>query len=95
MYEAKKGKRVFWSGSVSLIDGVIEEIHTYKEAQKADFHHSFYFSQAQIEKMDTGECAFFCVDRNNGEIYTFRQIGEVPQKIIEKIKEQIVIEKVA
>ncbi len=41
----------FWSGSVNLLDGKIEEVHSYQEAQAADFHHSLYFSQAQIEKM--------------------------------------------
>ena len=30
MFVAKKGNKTFWSGSVSLIDGVIEEIHTKK-----------------------------------------------------------------
>lgn len=30
----------FWSGCVSLIDGKIEEVHTYEEAQRCDFHHS-------------------------------------------------------
>ena len=93
MFVAKKGNKTFWSGSVSLIDGVIEEIHTYKEAEMSDFHHSLYFSETQIEKMDNGECAFFCVDRNTGEIYTFRQYGDVPNSIIRKIKEQITIRK--
>lgn len=32
----------FWSGCVSLIDGKIEEVHTYEEAQRCDFHHSPY-----------------------------------------------------
>ncbi|WP_312430946.1 hypothetical protein [Lacrimispora sp.] len=49
----------FWSGSVNLLDGKIEEVHSYLEAQAADFHHSLYFSQQQIEKMSNGECAFF------------------------------------
>lgn len=36
--------REFWSGCVSLIDGIIEEVHTYKEAEYADFpsFHVFY-----------------------------------------------------
>ena len=91
MFIGKIGRKKFWSGSVSLIDGIIEETHTYKEAELNDFHHSFYFSETQIEKMDNGECAFFCVDRKSGEIYTFRQYGEVSNDIIEKIKEQIKI----
>lgn len=31
---------VFWSGSVSLVDGRIEETHTLQEAQAADYHHT-------------------------------------------------------
>jgi hypothetical protein len=77
----------FWSGSVSLIDGVIEEVHSYKEAEASDFHHSYYFSQAQAEKIDSGENGFFFVE--NGKIQ-----GEwrdtVPKDIINKIEEQIV-----
>ena len=80
-----KGK-AFWSGSVSLLDGVIEETHTIEEAEDADFHHSMYFSQAQIEKMENGENAFFWVD--NGNVYgDWRE--SIPQDIIESIKEQI------
>ena len=80
-----KGK-AFWSGSVSLLDGEIEETHTIEEAEDADFHHSMYFSQAQIEKMENGENAFFWVD--NGNVYgDWRE--SIPQDIIERIKEQI------
>ena len=82
-----KGKP-FWSGSVSLLDGVIEEVHTIDEAETADFHHSMYFSQAQVEKMESGENAFFWID--NGKIYgNWRD--SVPQSIIERIEEQVVI----
>lgn len=52
----------FWCGTVNLKTGVIEETHTYEEAEKADFHVHFYFSEEQIHKMDNGECAFFCID---------------------------------
>lgn len=79
--------RPFWSGSVSLLDGVIEEVHTYKQAENADFHHSMYFSPGQVEKMANGENGFFWVDRGN--VY-----GEwrdsVPQEIIDSIERQIV-----
>lgn len=60
--------RRFWSGSVSLLDGGIEEIHTYEEAVAAGFHHSLYFSPAQVEKMDAGESAFFWIDNGNIEV---------------------------
>ena len=83
-----KGKS-FWSGSVSLLDGVIEEVHTMEEAEAVDFHHSMYFSQAQVEKMENGENAFFWVDKGvvNGN---WRE--NMPQSIIDRIKEQITID---
>ena len=79
--------RPFWSGSVSLLDGVIEEVHTYKQAENADFHHSMYFSPGQVEKMANGENGFFWVDRGkvNGE---WRD--SVPKEIIDSIERQIV-----
>ena len=78
----------FWSGSVSLLDGVIEEVHTMDEAEAVDFHHSMYFSQAQVEKMESGENAFFWVD--NGIVQgNWRET--VPKSIIKKIEEQITI----
>ena len=80
-----KGK-AFWSGSVSLLDGVIEEVHTIEEAEDADFHHSMYFSQAQVEKMANEENAFFFVE--NGEVHGDWRVS-VPDDIIERIKEQI------
>ena len=59
--------RIFWSGSVSLVDGRIEEIHTLQEAQAADFHHTFYFSPEQASKIDDGECGFFWITED-GEV---------------------------
>lgn len=76
----------FWSGSVSLIDGEIEEVHTYEEAEAEDFHHSSYFSDGQVEKMDNGENGFFWVE--DGKIY-----GEwrdsIPDAILKRVAEQI------
>lgn len=62
-----KGKD-YWSGSVNTLDGEIEEVHTFKEAKDADFHHSFYFSYEQQDKMEEGECVFFCIDEE-GNIF--------------------------
>lgn len=59
-----KGKKA-WSGAVNTLDGTIEEIHTYKQAKNADFHHSFYFSDEQLDKMSEGESCFFCVSANH------------------------------
>jgi hypothetical protein len=78
----------FWSGSVSLLDGVIEEVHTMEEAEAADYHHSMYFSPEQVEKMANEENAFFFVE--NGVVQGDWRVS-VPDSIIEKIKEQIKI----
>lgn len=51
-----------WCGSVNVLDGIIEEVHTYDEAKRADFHHTFIFSEQQVEKIDSGDCLFFSVE---------------------------------
>lgn len=81
----------FWCGSVSLLDGVIEEVHTYEEAQSTDFHHSMFFSEEQLEKMQDGDNAFFWVD--NGKVQGDWR-DRIPAEIIDKIREQIVPRKV-
>ena len=80
--------RPFWCGSVNLLDGQIEEVHTYRQAEAASFHHSWIFSDQQVEKMDNGECAFFWID--DGKIEGDWRVN-IPQNIIDKIKEQIKI----
>ena len=84
--EATFNGKAFWSGSVSLIDGVIEEVHSFEEAETVDFHHSLYFSQAQVEKMASGENAFFFIDGGKVE-GDWRE--SIPNNIIKKIEEQI------
>lgn len=76
----------FWSGSVSLLDGMIEEVHSYAEAENSDFHHSMYFSANQIEKMANGENAFFFVE--DGKVYGDWR-ASVPKDIVNRIEEQI------
>ena len=80
-----KGKQ-FWSGAVNLLDGVIEEVHSYEEAEKAGWHHSLYFSPAQVDKMDAGETAFFWVE--NGVVYGDWR-DTVSPEILRKIEKQI------
>ena len=41
-----------WCGAVNVMDGIIEETHTYEEAEDSDFHHSFYFSDSQLDSME-------------------------------------------
>ena len=82
------GKK-FWIGTVSVLDGRIEEVHTYEEAEKYDFHHSFYFSSSAREKIDEEESMVFWVDKYsiNGE-WTH---GKISQNIINSINQQILI----
>lgn len=79
----------FWSGCVSLIDGKIEEVHPYKEAQRCDFHHSLYFSAQALDRMDTGDSAFFFIE--NGRIHSGCRI-DIPAWVISEMEKQIFIE---
>jgi hypothetical protein len=81
-----KGK-AFWSGSVDLRDGEIREVHSYKEAMGAGFHHSCYFSPRAVDAMDDGEEGFFWID--NGGILTDWRNGPASNAIVSRIKEQI------
>lgn len=54
----------YWCGAVNTLDGVIEEVHTYEEANSYDFHHSLYFSDEQLENMREGISCFFYVYDN-------------------------------
>ena len=78
----------FWCGSVSLLDGEIEEVHTFEEAEYEDFHHTFIFSPQQVEKINNDENAVFWID--DGKIQGTWRVN-VPQDIINKIKKQITI----
>ena len=82
-----------WSGSVNPLDGVIEETHSYDEAQENDFHHSFYFSDSILDKMNSGDSLFFFVDKDgNIEIDPMERGDDRPfneQFVIEQIRKQI------
>lgn len=83
----KRTGEEFWIGTVNVYDGEIEEVHTYEEARDNDFHHSFYFSQSQIEKMTNGECMIFWINADG--IQAEWTMGKASPDIINKIKEQI------
>ena len=71
LHEAKRHQdavfngETFWIGSASSIDGVIEEVHTWEEASKNGFHHTFTFSEAQVEKIDSGENFVFWIQNDD------------------------------
>lgn len=83
--------RPFWSGSVNLSDGRIEEVHGYAEAACADFHHTLYFSPEQTEKMEAGECAFFFVNEHGSIEGDWRE--SLSPGLLQRIDEQISFEK--
>jgi len=39
-------------------------VHTKQEAEKADHHHSMYFSHAAVERMRELESLFFWIERD-------------------------------
>lgn len=77
----------FWSDSVNFFDGKIEEVHSYWEAQSADFHYTLYFSQAQIEKWRTASALFFWISEEGATEGEWREtLGD---GLIRRILEQI------
>lgn len=82
-----------WAGAVNSLDGTIEETHSYQEAQDNDFHHSYYFTDPMLEKMDRGENLFFFIDSDgNIQINPMQRGDGLPydeKKLIEQIKNQI------
>ncbi len=82
-----RNNKRFWIGSVNASDGYIEEVHTYEEASSYDFHHSFYFSNRQLEKIDNEECFIFWINDDN--IVSQWKHGKTPPHIIGNIKKQI------
>lgn len=89
----KFDNRVAWCGSVNAYDGNIEEVINYRNAERNDFHHSFMFSENQVEKIDNEDCLFFYVDeRGNIIVDPYEKAGQLnKQDLISKIKEQITI----
>ena len=83
----KRTGEPFWIGTVNVMDGEIEEIHTYEEARDNDFHHSFYFSQPQQEKMTDGEVMIFWIAPYGIEAEW--TMGKASPNLIHKIKQQI------
>lgn len=86
----KFNNKKYWCGCVSLIDGIIEEVHKYQTAMENDFHHSFYFSIGSIEKMDNEESTFFWVDEK-GNIQLAWRNNNNDLNIVNAIKNQIKI----
>ena len=84
-----KGKPI-WCGSASLLDGYIEEVHTYEDARNEDFHHSLYFSIPQAEKISNGENTFFWIE-DDGTVYTDWRWEDAPPHIVAAIKSQLTI----
>ena len=56
----RTGER-FWIGAVNILDGYIEDVYPYKTAKSADFHHSYYFDQDTLVKVDSQDAIVFFV----------------------------------
>jgi len=80
-----KGKK-FWIGVVNLLDGEIEEVHSYEEAERTDFHHNFYFSDSALEKIEDEEWAIFTAEKDKIMDWTTKFSDEIKRKIKQQIK---------
>ena len=85
----KRTGEEFWIGSVNVMNGEIEEVHTYEEARDKDFHHNLYFSPVQVEKFTEGECMIFWINADG--IQAEWTMGKASPDVVNKIKEQIKI----
>jgi hypothetical protein len=85
----KRTGKLFWIGTVNVYDGEIEEVHTYEEARNNDFHHHFYFSSAQVEKMVEGNVMIFWINADG--IQAEWTMGKASPDIVNKIRKQIEI----
>lgn len=63
------------------------EVHSFKEAMRADFHMDFYFSEDQTSKVHSGECVFFWITEDGKVEAGWDNFSK--KDIISKIKKQI------
>ncbi len=80
---------VFWCGSARMSDGKVEEAHSFREAQAADFHTDFYFSAVQEAKMENDESIFFWVTEE-GKVEAAWN-GLQRKDILFEIRKQIIV----
>jgi len=85
-----KGKP-FWIGACSTLDGQIEEVYTYAEAEAVDFQHKMLFSPEILDREpwdddDPSPVAVFWLEAD-GDIKSLRQ--NLTPAIKQRIKEQI------
>ena len=80
-------KDLIWCGCASIVDGHIEETHSYAEAKYYDFHHSFYFSEEAASRIDEGDSFFFWIDK--GILRSGWKSAEVSTDLIKKVSDQL------
>lgn len=78
---------MIWSGCASVIDGYVEEVHTREEAEYVNFHHSLYFTEEAVERMDAEESIFFWIQ--NGKVMTIQDFRDEDREIEEKIEKSL------
>jgi hypothetical protein len=83
-----KGKK-FWIGAINSLDNQIEEVHSYKEAEANDFHHSFYFSDTAVEKINDEEWSVFWIEKGQIILHWRNWKNQVESKVISDIEKQI------
>jgi hypothetical protein len=84
-----QAKPKWFSGTVSTLDGEIESLKTYDQAQEVDFHHRLYFEPGQKEKLDSGENAFFFMDKQGKLNFEWPSGGQVSKEIRAKVEKQL------
>ena len=83
------GRCVFWCGSARMSDGKVEEAHSFREEQAADFHTDFYFSVVQEAEMESGESVFFWVTEEGKVEVAWN--GPPRKDILSEIRKQITV----
>jgi hypothetical protein len=91
-----RNKKAFWAGLVNILDGYIEEVHDYVDAENAEFHHSYYFSPRALRRLEEQEgIIFFVFDDGDIQIWEDHESPQLTNKekeaLTDAIKEQITL----
>ena len=86
--------RPFWIGCADIETGKIEETHTYEEAERADFHTCFYFSEKQEARSRQGDNIYFWIEEDGTIQFDANGLGpERAEELICRIEDQLVFPK--
>jgi N12 class adenine-specific DNA methylase/2'-5' RNA ligase len=82
-----RGKK-FWIGTVSTLDGEIENVYSRKEAEDYGAKHERYMRPADVDGINSGDRAMFWVDKN-GEVQSEWRNGALSPELKQRIESQI------